>query len=194
MPGTLIWAPLSLPQTPPLSKPMLGLDQPLWLLEVQNALQQQPSGETWKLHSALGAHSKVKEGREGVSRGLGLCFYWEQGRGPRVWGTHSLSVNLKHKSRNLDWEEKETSGPKDQLGKSTKNSKTKESVPEESWLCTMWLAVVYCRQLSLRGCLCEMNTSQNQSLSCQTFALTEIKTKQKTFKANPTSMCIRTVF
>lgn len=35
----------------------------------------------------------------------------------------------------------ETSGPKDHLGKSTKNSETKESVQEEAWLFTMWLAV-----------------------------------------------------
>lgn len=35
----------------------------------------------------------------------------------------------------------ETSGPKDHLGKSTKNSEMKESVQEESRLFTMWLAV-----------------------------------------------------
>lgn len=47
IPGGTHLSPVSLPQTSPWSKSMLRLDQPLWfLLQSQDTLQQQPSGNS----------------------------------------------------------------------------------------------------------------------------------------------------
>ena len=57
----------------------------------------------------LGPKSKAMGERE--STGLGFCFYWGLGWGPRVSQAHSLLVNLKHKSRNLRHEKRKNKGP-----------------------------------------------------------------------------------
>ena len=50
----------------------------------------------------LGPHKRSQGEREKERKGLGFCFYWDRGWGPRVsWG-HFLLASLKH-----EWEFKQ---------------------------------------------------------------------------------------
>ena len=81
----------------------------------------------------LGPHSEVEGEREREDTWVqGSAFTGDQGGEPRISRAYSLSVNLKHKSRNLNSRKgKKTSFPKVSYQKSTKISKTREPRRED---------------------------------------------------------------
>lgn len=84
-----------------------------------------------KAHQGTNSQVRGRDEREQVERmGLGFCFYWGHGLGPKVLQAHSLFVNLKYKNEHLKAEKRKNS-PNGQLSKSTTISENKDASVEE---------------------------------------------------------------
>lgn len=112
--GALNWALVNFPQTFPLSKPMLWLDQPFWfLLWFRDALKQWQLGNLeekkfiiympWRVQGTSGT-TQLFGGWGGWGVGAsesfnrsGFCFNWGWEWGPTVSWTYCFLVNLKQR-------------------------------------------------------------------------------------------------